>query len=155
MTSLHSCKSCVCQICEKKQPALRRGGPDRNAVSASSITPDTIHGKSLLVDLILAFANVPCSHFTLSEPRAGLTTSLAVCSPFPKASFLELLFLHQTFSLLLHTSLPTEEPLTESSRAHFSQCRFFSSFFCFFSGYIFKAEKREEAIFAALHCKCQ
>lgn len=146
---LYTYKSCICHFSERKKPALRRCGPDRNAISASFITPDIVNGKSLLDYLIFAFANVPCSHFTLSELRAGLTTSLAVCSPLTKAFFLELLFLRQTFSLLLHTLFPAEDPLTEPSQAHFRQCHFFLLTFFAFSVGVFSRLKEQKKPFCS------
>lgn len=86
---------------------------------------------------------------TLSELRAGLTTSLAVCSPLTKAFFLELLFLRQTFSLLLHTLFPAEEPLTEPSQAHFRQCHFFLLTFFAFSVGVFSRLKEQKKPFCS------
>lgn len=144
MTSIHFCKFCVCHFCERKQQALRRCGPDRNAVSASSITSDTINGKSLLDDLILAFANAPCSHFTTSEPRGGLTTSQAVCSPFPKALFLELFSCIKHFLCCFTPHFQLKSLSLNPHKPILKKCYFFCSFFfSFFSGYIFKAERRE------------
>lgn len=87
-----------------------------------------MHGKSLLDDLILACARVLCSAFSLhfKWPKGwGLTTSLAVCSSSPQASFLRFFFLHPRFSLPFHTLLPADNPLTETSQAPFRQCHFF------------------------------
>lgn len=148
LTSKHFCKCCICHFYERKQPALRRCGPDRNAVSASSITPDTINGKSLLDGLILAFANVPCSQWHW-EPLHWQSLPL---SQRPSWNFC---FCIKHFLCCFTPSFQLKSLSLNPHKPILGNAIFLVCYFCFFNVYIFKDERTEEAIFAALPCKCQ